>query len=471
MNTRTLTVEDAFALASREESHFFDRKAVGIKPRKIEKVAVAFSNADGGELVIGISDDHDQPDPSLRWHGAKDIEDLNPYLQSLFQLDPPLDLRSEILACEGRPGYCLFVRVEKHSKVCKTSDGVVYTRYGAQSLPIYDPERILQLNYAKGAASFEDQEVADVKAEAIVESKVLREFLDSYSPRTDPLDFVINQNLLGPRSWVPRVAAIVLFHEAPQAHLPRKAGVRVTRYETREEDPEREHLKDSLLIEGPAYDLIKESIDTTTRIMSEVAVWTPEGIGTLEYPPEALWETVVNAIIHRDYSISDDVRVLVFEDRIEIISPGRLPGYVTAANILEARYSRNPKLVRTLSRYPDAPNKDLGEGLNTVFQKMKEWGLKPPVITEEGNSVKVLLPHSPLASPGDAILKFLSKHGQITNKQARDLTGIKSENLVKIEFYKLRDSGMLEMIPELKGPKAAWRLTTKGKRQRQIQAT
>jgi ATP-dependent DNA helicase RecG len=464
MRTRPLTTTDVLALAERQESHFFDRKALGIKPRKIEKIAVAFSNADGGEFVVGVADDQDQPDPNLRWKGAKDIEDLNGYLQSLFSLDPSLDLRFEILASDERPGYCLLVRVEKNSKVCKTSDGTVYVRYGAQSLPIDDPEKILQLTYAKGAASFEDQEVPDVRAEAIVESKVLREFLKSYSPKTDPLDFVLNQNLLGSRSWSPRIVSIVLFHEAPQAHLPRKAGVRVTRYETREEDPEREHLKDSHVVEGAAYHLINGTIETTTRIMSEVAVWTPDGIGTLNYPPEALWETVVNAIIHRDYSISDDVQVLVYENRIEIISPGRLPGYVTAANILEARYSRNPKIVRTLSRYPDAPNKDLGEGLNTVFQKMKEWGLKPPVISEEGNSVKVVLPHSPLASPGDAIIKFLRKHEQITNKQARDLTGIKSENLVKVEFYKLRDSGFLEMIPELKGPKAAWRLTLKGKR-------
>jgi ATP-dependent DNA helicase RecG len=51
----------------------------------------------------------------------------------------------------------------------------------------------------------------------------------------------------------------------------------------------------------------------------------------------------------------------------------------------------------------------------------------------------------------------------ITNHQARDITGIRSENLVKIEFYKLRDEGLLERVPELKGPKSAWRLTENGK--------
>jgi ATP-dependent DNA helicase RecG len=54
-----------------------------------------------------------------------------------------------------------------------------------------------------------------------------------------------------------------------------------------------------------------------------------------------------------------------------------------------------------------------------------------------------------------------SKQGTITNRQARDITGIKSENAVKSEFYKLKEAGLIEMIPELKGNKAAWRLVQK----------
>jgi ATP-dependent DNA helicase RecG len=196
--------------------------------------------------------------------------------------------------------------------------------------------------------------------------------------------------------------------------------------------------------------------------MSSVKVWTTEGLRNLDYPPEAVWEVIVNAIIHRDYSISDDIQIFIFDNRIEILSPGRLPGYVTVDNILDARYSRNPKIVRTLNRYKDAPNKDLGEGLNTAFQKMKDWGLKKPEIFEENNYLKVVLPHSPLASPTDAILEFLKNHDLITNRQARELTGIKSENLVKIEFYKLRDEGLIERVPGLSGPKSAWQLTDMG---------
>jgi len=195
-----------------------------------------------------------------------------------------------------------------------------------------------------------------------------------------------------------------------------------------------------------------------TEAMSSVAVWTTTGLKTLQYPPEAVWEIIVNAIIHRDYAISDDVQIRIFNNRIEVVSPGKLPGYVSVQNILDARYSRNSKIVRNLARYPIPPNKDLGEGLNTAFQKMKEWRLREPEIVEEGNYVKVTIPHIPLAAPTEAILEFLKNNSTITNRQAREITGIRSENLVKIEFYKLRDEHLLEMVPGLKGPAAAWRL-------------
>jgi ATP-dependent DNA helicase RecG len=121
-------------------------------------------------------------------------------------------------------------------------------------------------------------------------------------------------------------------------------------------------------------------VKNVTDIMSSIDVWSTSGLKKLEYPPEAIWETIVNAVIHRDYSISDDIQILIFDNRIEILSPGKLPGYVSVENILDARFSRNAKMVRTLNRYRDPPNKDLGEGLNTTFQKMKEFGLSVRIL-------------------------------------------------------------------------------------------
>ncbi len=467
MMTREVSADEVLALCARNESHFFDKKLAAVSGKGIQKIAVAFANADGGEFLIGVADDDDEPELEKRWQGVANIEALNSHLQALFAVEPALDVRYEFLKQAEVRGYVLRVSVEKSSEVHKTSDQTVYQRYGAQSLPIKDPQKIAQLSFAKGSTTYEDQLLREVLPEQVVESQELASFLSEYSPKTDPLEFVINQNLLDNRTWEPRVASVLLFHPAPSALVPRKCAVKITRYETKEDDPERDHLADQVTIEGPSYALIRETVDSVQKMMSAVKVWTAEGLKSLAYPPEAIWEIIVNAIIHRDYSISDDILILVFDNRIEVLSPGRLPGYVTVDNILDARYSRNPKIVRTLNRYKDAPNKDLGEGLNTAFQKMKDWGLRKPEIFEDKNYVKVVLPHIPLAAPTEAILEFLKSHECITNKQARELTGIKSENLVKVEFYKLRDEGLLERVPGLQGAKSAWQLTDVGRLENQ----
>ena len=180
--------------------------------------------------------------------------------------------------------------------------------------------------------------------------------------------------------------------------------------------------------------------------MSNISIWTPDGLTKVDYPPETIWEILVNAVIHRDYSISDDIHVLIFNNRIEITSPGKLPGYVTIGNILDSRYSRNTKIVRSLNRYRNPPNKDMGEGLNTAFQKMKDWRLKPPIIEEQRNAVKVIIAHSSLATPEEQVLEFLNKNAKIRNKDARGITGIKSENKMKRVFYKMRDNKLIEPV-------------------------
>jgi ATP-dependent DNA helicase RecG len=461
MNRKTLADKDVTSFLTRDEDHFFDRKSLMASGRTVQKIAIALANSDGGEFVVGIADVAEEPIPEKRWNGASKVEDFNPHIQALSEVKPPLQTEFAILDAPGRSGLVLLVRLEKSSDVHQTSDGTVYIRKGAQSLPLKDHQRIMELQFAKGATSFEDQVLGNTPTEDVSEAAELRRFLTEYSPKSDPLEFALNQNLVDRKTWEPKVAGILLFGDNPATVMPRKCSVKIVRYETKEDDPERDHLKSTDTLEGPLYPLIHATVKAVTEAMSAVAVWTTAGLKTLQYPPEAIWEIIVNGIIHRDYSISDDVQVRIFDNRIEVVSPGKLPGYVSVDNILTARYSRNSKIVRNLARYPNPPNKDLGEGLNTAFQKMKEWRLKEPEIVEDGNYVRVTIPHIPLATPTEAILEFLKNNDTITNRQAREMTGIRSENLVKIEFYKLRDEKLLEMVPGLKGPAAAWRLKRK----------
>ena len=446
MKERNLTESEVFSFSERQESHFYDRKAKEISGKKIQKIAVAFANADGGDFVVGIKDDKDEVDYRFRWNGAGDKEFFNTVFQNLHNITPRIPYSAEFMLDNRTKTICLRVTIEKSEKVHSTTDRKVYIRVSAQSLPIRDQELIQALAFAKGETSYENMILKDASAEDIFESKEIVRFLLDFSPSTDPIDFTINQNLVNRKSYEPRIAGLLLFNDNPVSLLPKKCGIKITRYETDELVPEREHLKDQISIEGCLYEQIHQASETILTLMSNISIWTPEGLKKVDYPPETIWEILVNAVIHRDYSISDDIHVLIFNNRIEITSPGKLPGYVTIGNILDSRYSRNTKIVRSLNRYRNPPNKDMGEGLNTAFQKMKDWRLKPPIIEEQRNAVKVTISHSSLATPEEQVLEFLNNNAKIRNKDARGITGIKSENKMKRVFYKMRDNKLIEPV-------------------------
>jgi len=125
--------------------------------------------------------------------------------------------------------------------------------------------------------------------------------------------------------------------------------------------------------------------------------------------------------------------------------------------ILDTQSARNPTIVRLINKFPDPPNKDVGEGLNTAFDAMRSLRLKPPIIEETENTVLVTIRHESLASPEQIVMEYLETNEEINNRTARELTGIKSENSMKNVFLRLKDRGELEQIPDRAGSRAAWR--------------
>ncbi|HEY4589012.1 MAG TPA: ATP-dependent DNA helicase RecG, partial [Thermoanaerobaculia bacterium] len=132
-------------------------------------------------------------------------------------------------------------------------------------------------------------------------------------------------------------------------------------------------------------------------------------------------------------------------------------GHVTTENIFTEQFARNGTIVRLINKFPNPPNKDVGEGLITAFLAMRALRLRDPIIRENGASVTVEIRHERLASPEEAILAYLDQNPEINNAIARQITGITSENKVKDVFYRLRDAGKLERVPGRKGSASAWR--------------
>ncbi len=374
----------------------------------------------------------------------------------MFEINPALTFRYAFHEIEGIPGFLLRVFVDKGQHVHATSDKTVYRRVGGSSLSVSDPGEITRIAFSKGAISFENVKLEGRVPEEVVETEEANFLTSSIKEGPGPLAFCVNEGLVDLLDWTPTAAGALLFSPNPQGMITTRCECRIVFYDTREEKPERQHLKINETVSGPLYRQIHSVVARVVDIISGISILTPDGITKVEYPPEAIWEIITNAIIHRDYSIADDVQIVIYQNRVEIISPGTLPAFVNLENILDVRYSRNPKIVRTLRRYPDPPNQDLGEGLNTAYQKMQDRRLKPPVIDILNNYVKVTITYASLASTEEAVIEFLKSNDRITNRQARELTGIRSENQMKEVLYRLRDREIIYLDPALKGNKAAW---------------
>lgn len=463
MEKKLISKQEAINIIKENESHFLDLKSKDITGKKLQRVVTSFANADGGEVYVGIMDEKEQVQEIFnRWNGFENQEQMNQLIQSItLDIEPAIHTDIEFYEVREQTGHGLVLKITvfKSAEVHYTPDNKVFVRKGAQSLPITG-DQITNLKLSKGLISFEDQLVEGYDIEELEDSEELKGFLEVFSPQVDVMSYLKKQRLIRKQKneFYPTISAILLYADNPSAILSKKCAVKVTRYDTNELEPKREHLQKQYTFEGTLMQQINDTINCVKEIIEAVHVLNEGKLTKVKYPIEAIQEIVVNALIHRDYNLSDDIHVLIFNNRIEVKNPGRLPGYITQANILEERFARNPTIVRLLNKYPDPPNKDIGEGLNTAFQKMQEMRLKAPKIELENNRVVVTLPHEPLASPEETVIDYLKTNEEINNRTARKLCGIASENTMKNVFVRLRDHGLIEKVPGKKGASTAWRI-------------
>ena len=176
-----------------------------------------------------------------------------------------------------------------------------------------------------------------------------------------------------------------------------------------------ETLEDTRL-EGTIPALIQQARDLLVNRL-QVTRLTPSGqFGPVLILPEFAWlEAIVNAVTHRSYSLQGDgVRVLDYADRLEVHSPGRLPGLVRVQNIRSTRFSRNPHIARVLAE-DTGYVRELNEGVRRMFQEMVQAGLRPPVFTIHESSVQVTLYKKPGLDPAlaDAVAPLTRRIGQV----------------------------------------------------------
>ncbi|HSO26748.1 MAG TPA: ATP-binding protein, partial [Anaerolineales bacterium] len=364
-----LTVSDLDKLLAggmRPAFHWFpDDVQVG----RLAAVLAAMANEQGGTVLIGVSP------RAGKVQGVYDAEEtLDRVFQAALLVDPPLVLPVPRLHSVGDKRL-LWVTVPAGLPNVYALDGRYLGRDGAQSNPL-SARRLRQLLIERGVVQIESlvppcAETGDLDWDQV---GAYAETLDW--PADESLEELLVRRgclkIVGERRC-PSYAGLLLFGRHPQTWAP-SAVILAARFtgETFSDEFFKQEIRGTLpqqLRQAEAF--VRDNLPNH----AEVSGWQRQETGS--YPLAAVRELLVNAVAHRDYNQQGDVIHLnLFSNRIEVHSPGGLPGPVTLENLLQARFSRNAVLVQALSDLGFVER--LGYGLDRVVSAMRAGELPPP---------------------------------------------------------------------------------------------
>lgn len=349
----------------------------------IKASLAAMANTDGGVLVLGISGD--KP-PVI--HGVSDESGaVDRALQAALTLEPALITPlPQLVSVNGH--RVIVLEVPAGMPHIYTYYGRYLARDGKANVNMR-PVQLRRLMIERGDLSFEMEPAHSATMEDL-DWHAVREYMKTLRmPENEAQTLLHKRGCLtrqGSR-LVPTNAGILLFGQDPQPWM-RGAEITAVRFAGRT-------MSDTFSrqdIAGTLPDQIRRAetflIDHLRRGVKLRHTMTREE--QFEYPMEAAREVVVNAVAHRDYSINGDgIRLFLFQDRMEVNSPGRLPGPVTVDNIKDERFSRNPVIVQVLSDMGFIER--LGYGIDRMIDLMQQNELRAPEFSETAGGFRVKL--------------------------------------------------------------------------------
>ena len=390
-------------ITTRKEDQTFDCKSIQIDPKALAITIVAFANADGGDIAIGVSDK------------TRKIEGVDQHTEKLNELlrvpldfcNPSVSITSDLLPCtdkDGNENHILLMHIPASSELHTNQADEAFMRVGDKSRRLSFEERI-QLMYDKGERYYEDTAVYDATVDDIDMAAVERYteligYTKSAKQYLHENNSFITTNAKGEEQV--SVACILLFGKYPQKFFPR-GRTRFIRYKGTEErvGAEMNVIKD-VTFEGTILDLVKATIAYLETQVEEHTFLGQHGqfVTHRDYPKFVIQEMVVNACCHRAYNIKGtEIQIKMFDNRLVFESPGRLPGTVKPSNIRHTHFSRNPKIAQFLKAYNFV--KEFGEGVDRVCRELEANGtphlsfhlddfilkITVPKVTENSNKV------------------------------------------------------------------------------------
>lgn len=375
-----LAGEDSFA--EFKELGYGDRSVISPNAEDIAGEMVAFANAEGGAIFLGVTD-HGliQGIPQDR---ANVVENWVINLAS-NNCDPPIRplVRKIILPNPAGEGEQIFlVLIKKSLYVHRTSSGRWYVRVGSTKRDLTQHE-LARLFQQRGRSFIFDEMLVHAATEADLDHAALQQFFGGSAviPWEQLLFNTRILNRADEGTLRPTVAGLLAFGTNPKTHFP-AAFIEAAVYRGVELDSN--HLIHAEQIDGPLSRQIDGAVAFVERFMLKPAT---KDAGRLEYPQfavPAVHEAIVNAVAHRDYAISGSkIRLFLYDDRLELMSPGDLPNTITLETLPYRQFTRNQLLVSFLAkiRSPRTGRAFIearGEGVRKILSESEAHSGKRP---------------------------------------------------------------------------------------------
>lgn len=420
---------------------------------------VAFANANGGTILLGLDE---------KGHRAETIweeEAEGALREALTRCQPPMMTRWQPTAIGDT--QLIGIEVPRSIELHSLDDGRILIRSGAYNRPVLGDE-ITQLAASRSSAEFETDTVPGATTNDF-DSDILAEYLGKRELRGAAKVTSLPQLLFEigavTTKGEPTVAGILLFARKPQIFLP-QSGILFVKFPGIE--PRSESGNPSYGRRDEIYGSLARVVERTWNIIWE-EMRTGAVLGRLEreeiteYPPFAIREALINAVAHRDYRIRGRrIEVRMYADRMEVISPGGLPGYMTLDNLVQEHYSRNPRLVSGL--YQWGYIEELGLGIDQMIEDMVRLGHPPPTFRATPYSFTVVLSNKrkqeAVAPPKWSnsmnerqarAMTYIRENGSITNREYQQLCPDVSAETLRLDLADLVERAILLKIGSKKG--------------------
>lgn len=372
------------------ENQYLDRKSARKKPGELLKHLIGFANADGGLLVIGVEDDGSIS--GFKSQGARSVNEFRQIDRNQAFYPLAKEFREiEVINKNGENDIIVVISIEPSiNRVIVSPDDVAYLREGDETVTL-SFERRRMLEYDRGQRFFEDETVEGATLDDI-DTELVEMYKSHLNIETNlTIEEILKARYLYRDGKITK-AGILLFGKNPSRFLP-QARLRVFKFSGSEMDVGQNFN----VVKNAEFDkalprVIMESRDFVKMQLRDFQKLQKDGMFVTipEYPEFAWFEGIVNAVTHRDYSIAGDhIKVLMYDDHLSIESPGKLPNIVTLENIKEERFSRNPRIARTLTEFGWV--REMNEGVKRIFSEMSKSYLHEPKYMEPGNKVVLTL--------------------------------------------------------------------------------